>query len=47
MLGMQADTSGVDLLTATNSKIKTWNKADWIDWDTPTLSGSLAWDPFA
>lgn len=47
MLGMPGDTSGVDLLNATNSKIKTWNKADWIDWDTPTLSGSLTWDPFA
>jgi hypothetical protein len=47
MLGMTADTSGVDVLNATNSKIKTWTAADWIDWDTPTLSGALPWDPFA
>ncbi len=47
LLGMTTDTSGVDLLNATNSKIKTWTKADWIDWDTPTLAGALTWDPFA
>lgn len=47
LLKMTADTSGVDLLNATNSKLKTFNKADWIDWDTPTLGGSLPWDPFA
>jgi hypothetical protein len=45
--GMSADTSGVDLLNATNSKLKTFNTADWIDWTTPTLAGSLTWDPFA
>ena len=47
LLGMTANTAGVDLLNATNSKLKTFNKADWIDWTTPTLSGSLPWDPFA
>jgi hypothetical protein len=47
LLGMDTDTSGVDLLNATNSKIKTWTPADWIDWDTPTLGGALPWDPFA
>jgi hypothetical protein len=47
MLGMSANTSGVDLLSATNSRLKTFNKADWIDWTTPTLSGNLPWDPFA
>jgi len=47
LLGMTANTAGVDLLTATNSKLKTFNKADWIDWTTPTLSGNLPWDPFA
>ena len=47
LLGMTANTSGVDLLNATNSKLKTFNKADWIDWTTPTLGGSLPWDPFA
>ena len=46
MLGMGGATSGVDLLNATNSKIKTWTKADWIDWDTPTLAGTLPWEPF-
>jgi hypothetical protein len=47
LLGMSANTSGVDLLSATNSKLKTFNTADWIDWTTPTLSGNLPWDPFA
>jgi hypothetical protein len=47
LLGMPANTSGVDLLNATNSKLRTFNTADWIDWTTPTLSGNLAWDPFA
>ena len=53
LLGMKTDTSGVDLLvtgpngTATNSKLKTFNKADWIDWDTPTLAGAYPWEPFS
>ena len=37
----------VDELNATNSTLKKFDKATWIDWDIPTLSGSLAWDPFA
>jgi hypothetical protein len=45
--GMSADTSGVDLLNATNSRLRTFNTADWIDWTIPTLTGSLSWDPFA
>jgi hypothetical protein len=47
LLKMSATTDGVDDHNATNSKLKTFNKADWIDWDTPTLGGSLPWDPFA
>ena len=47
LVGMTANTAGVDVLNATNSKLKTFNKADWIDWDTPTLGGALTWDPFA
>jgi hypothetical protein len=47
LLNMPTDTSGVDLLNATNSMIKTWKPADWIDWDTPTLGGALPWDPWA
>jgi len=46
LLGMKTDTGGVDVLNATNSKIKTWTPADWIDWDTPTLAGELPWDPW-
>ncbi len=42
---MKVDTSGVDLLNATNSKLKTFNKATWIDWTTPTLGGSLPLGP--
>ncbi len=47
--GMTADTSGVDDLntTTTTSKLRTFEEADWIDWTVPTLSGNLAWDPFA
>ena len=41
-----ADTN-VDDFHGTNSKLKTFDKATWIDWDVPTLSGSLGWDPFA
>jgi hypothetical protein len=46
---MQADTSGVDQLTvkSTTSKLGKFDEATWIDWDVPTLSGNLAWDPFA
>jgi hypothetical protein len=47
LLKMPANTAGVDLLNATNSKLHTFNTADWIDWTTPTLGGNLPWDPFA
>ncbi|MEI9937619.1 MAG: dockerin-like protein [Pseudomonadota bacterium] len=42
-----ADTSGVDVFNGTNSTLKTFKPADWIDWTTPTLAGALTWDPFA
>lgn len=44
-----ADTSGVDELTtrSTTSKLGKFDQATWIDWDIPTLSGNLTWDPFA
>jgi hypothetical protein len=45
--GGSDDTSGVDELNATNSTLGTFNWDDFVDWDTPTLSGDLAWDPFA
>jgi fermentation-respiration switch protein FrsA (DUF1100 family) len=47
--GMSADTSGVDELhvSSTTSKLQKFDEATWIDWDIPTLSGNLAWDPFA
>jgi hypothetical protein len=47
LFNMKADTSGVDLLNATNSKLKMFTESDWIDWTEPTLSGNLSWDPFA
>jgi hypothetical protein len=36
-----------DVLNDTNSTIKTYTESTWINWDVPTLSGSLSWDPFA
>lgn len=47
--GMGDDTSGVDELntTGTTSKLGQFDEAQFIDWDVPTLSGNLAWDPFA
>lgn len=42
-----ADTSGVDVFNGTNSTLKTFKPADFIDWTAPTLSGNLTWDPFA
>jgi hypothetical protein len=44
-----ADTSGVDELVtkSTTSKLGKFVPADWIDWDIPTLSGNLPFDPFA
>jgi len=47
--GMQADTAGVDELhtQSTTSKLGKFDEATWIDWTVPTLSGNLAWDPFA
>ena len=47
LMGMKVDTSGVDLLNAKNSKLGTFKTADWIDWTTPTLSGTIPWDPWA
>jgi len=37
----------IDELNATKSTLKKFDKATWIDWTIPTLTGSLAWDPFA
>jgi hypothetical protein len=42
-----ATTAAKDVLNDTNSTIKTYTESDWIDWDTPTLTGALPWDPFA
>jgi hypothetical protein len=49
LFGMSTDTSGVDDLntSANTSQLREFVPGDWIDWDTPTLGGSLAWDPFA
>ncbi|HEY5961429.1 MAG TPA: hypothetical protein VIV60_32950, partial [Polyangiaceae bacterium] len=41
-----ADTN-VDTVKASNTKLGSFKEADWIDWTVPTLTGSLAWDPFA
>jgi hypothetical protein len=32
---------------ATNTKLGTFKEADWIDWEVPTLTGNLPFDPFA
>jgi hypothetical protein len=47
--GMNTDTSGVDDTNSHSSttKLGSFKEADWIDWTVPTLSGNLAWDPFA
>ncbi len=37
----------VDELSANKSTLKKFDKATWIDWTIPTLTGNLAWDPFA
>lgn len=42
-----ATTPAMDVLNDTKSTIKTYTESDWVDWDVPTLSGSLCWDPFA
>ncbi|MCL2448169.1 MAG: hypothetical protein FWD17_04420 [Polyangiaceae bacterium] len=48
LLGMTSTTvAAMDVLNDTNSTIKTYTESDWIDWDVPTLTGNLSWDPFA
>ena len=42
-----ATTTAIDVFNGTNSKLKTFKPADWIDWTAPTLTGDLPWDPFA
>jgi hypothetical protein len=44
--GQSADTD-IDEFQATNTSLGSFTEADWIDWDVPTLSGNLPWDPFA
>lgn len=46
---MNADTSGVDDLntSATTSVLREFDADRWCPWEIPTLSGNLAWDPFA
>jgi hypothetical protein len=47
--GGKADTGGVDELHCTEktSKLGKFEKEAWINWDIPTLSGKLPFDPFA
>jgi hypothetical protein len=46
--GGMADTNVDEFnVSSTTSKLQKFDKATWIDWDTPTLSGKLPWDPFA
>jgi len=48
LLGLGDMTSGVDeLVSASSSKLLPFVLGDYVDWSAPTLSGSLAWDPFA
>jgi len=44
--GGNADTN-VDVFQASNTTLGSFVEADWIDWDVPTLSGNLPFDPFA
>ncbi|HYQ30173.1 MAG TPA: hypothetical protein VER04_23245 [Polyangiaceae bacterium] len=34
-------------VSASTSKLQKFDPATWIDWTIPTLTGNLAWDPFA
>jgi hypothetical protein len=44
--GKSANTD-IMVFQATNTKLGTFKEADWIDWDVPTLTGNLPFDPFA
>jgi hypothetical protein len=43
----QSATTDIAVFQATNTKLGSFKEADWIDWDVPTLSGNLPFDPFA
>lgn len=46
--GGTADTNVDDFhVSSSTSKLQKFDKTQWIDWDIPTLSGNLSWDPFA
>ena len=40
-----ADTD-IDVFSAKKTSLGSFKEADWIDWEVPTLSGSLPFDPF-
>ena len=44
--GQSADTN-IMVCQASKTSLGSFKEADWIDWDVPTLSGNLPWDPFA
>jgi len=43
----QSATTDIMAFQASNTSLGSFKEADWIDWDVPTLSGNLPWDPFA
>ncbi|HEV8551348.1 MAG TPA: hypothetical protein VGQ57_20005, partial [Polyangiaceae bacterium] len=45
----KSTTTKLPIKSYSDAKPDDWtaHKADWIDWETPTLAGDLAWDPFA
>jgi len=43
----QTATTDIMAFTATNTKLGSFKEADWIDWEVPTLTGKLPFDPFA
>ena len=44
--GKSANTA-VDAFQASKTSLGSFKEADWIDWDVPTLTGNLPYDPFA
>ena len=43
----QSATTDITAFQATKTKLGSFKEADWIDWDVPTLTGNLPFDPFA
>jgi hypothetical protein len=46
---IKGQTANTDIMTfsAKKTSLGSFKEADWIDWDVPTLTGNLPYDPFA